>query len=87
MSSNLNGIFPPIATPFDADGEILFDGFNRNLERWSETGVAGFLVLGSNGESPEREDEEKLRLVGDARPRISEDKTLIVGAGKESERI
>src|SRR4029453_18862776 len=43
---------PPIPAPFDADGEIQVDRFKANLERWSEFGLAGLTVLGSNGESP-----------------------------------
>jgi 4-hydroxy-2-oxoglutarate aldolase len=87
MRANLNGIFPPIATPFDTDGELLVDGFKENLERWAETGLAGLLVLGSNGESAFLSDDEKLRLVREARPLIPGCKTMIVGAGKESTRL
>ncbi len=87
MREDLNGIFPPIATPFDSDGELLVDAFAQNLERWVETDLAGFLVLGSNGESAYLSDEEKLRLLREARSRIPRNKTLIVGAGKESTRL
>jgi 4-hydroxy-2-oxoglutarate aldolase len=44
-------------------------------------------VLGSNGESPFLSDAEKLLLVSKARPRIGSDKTMIVGAGRESTRL
>jgi 4-hydroxy-2-oxoglutarate aldolase len=87
MTAELEGIFPPIATPFDEEGSLLLDGFRSNLERWGESRLAGFLVLGSNGESAYLSDEEKLRLLREARPRISSDKTMIVGAGKESTRL
>ena len=50
MNKNLNGIFPPITTPFDADGRLLTDRLIDNLDRWSETRLAGYTVLGSNGE-------------------------------------
>ncbi len=87
MREDLNGIFPPIATPFDSDGELLVDAFVQNLERWAETELAGFLVLGSNGESAYLSDEEKLRLLREARAHVPRNKTLIVGAGKESTRL
>lgn len=87
MRANLTGIFPPIPTPFDSDGGLLVDGFKENLDRWAQTSLAGLLVLGSNGESAYLSDDEKLRLVREARPRIPPSKTMIVGAGKESTRL
>jgi len=87
MTKNLNGIFPPIATPFDARGEILIEKFRENLDRWSKYGLAGLTVLGSNGESPYLSDQEKLLLVQEARARVEQEKTLIVGAGRESTRL
>jgi len=86
MKRPLSGIFPPITTPFDADGEIQVDRFKANLERWSEFGLAGLTVLGSNGESPFLSDDEKLLLVREARPLIGQNKIMIVGAGREATR-
>ncbi len=87
MRKNLSGIFPPIATPFDSAGELLADKFKENLDRWSRYTLAGLTVLGSNGESPYLSDQEKLLLVREARPRIAAEKTMIVGAGRESTRL
>ena len=87
MSKNLNGIFPPITTPFDADGRLLTDRLVENLDRWSETGLAGYTVLGSNGESPYLSDAEKIEVVRAARSRIRPGQTMIVGAGRESTRL
>jgi len=87
MKRNISGIFPPIATPFDSDGNLMIDWFNENIERLSETGLAGFVVAGSNGESAYLSDDEKLLMVQGARARIPADKTLIVGAGKESTHL
>jgi len=83
----LDGIFPPIASPFGRDGELLIESFKRNLERWAQAPLAGLTVLGSNGESPYLSDDEKLRLVRTARPLISDARTMIAGAGKESTRL
>jgi 4-hydroxy-2-oxoglutarate aldolase len=80
-------VFPPITTPFNADGELLPDRFVENVERWGGFGLAGLTVLGSNGESPYLSDDEKFRLVKETRSRVSESKTLIVGAGRESTRL
>jgi 4-hydroxy-2-oxoglutarate aldolase len=87
MGKNLNGIFPPITTPFDADGRLLTERLVENLDRWSGTGLAGYTVLGSNGESPYLSDAEKIEIVRAARPKIRADQTMIVGAGRESTRL
>jgi len=87
MKKNLSGIFPPIATAFDSDGEVLIGKFNENLAAWSRFRLAGMTVLGSNGESPYLTDQEKLLLVREARGRIAADRTMIVGAGRESTRL
>jgi 4-hydroxy-2-oxoglutarate aldolase len=81
---NLCGIFPPITSPFNSDGELLIDRFKENLERWATAPLAGLTVLGSNGEAHFLSDQERLMLVREARPRIVADRTMIVGAGKES---
>ena len=87
MTHELAGIIPPITTPFDRDGEVLFDRFRENLRRWAGTGVAGVTVLGSNGENPSLSDEERVALVDAARPLVAGDRVLIAGAGKESTRF
>jgi 4-hydroxy-2-oxoglutarate aldolase len=87
MEKNLSGIFPPVTTPFGSDGEIAVDKFIANLERYAEAPLAGLTVLGSNGEAHFLSDEEKLRLVREARLHVSADRTMIVGAGKESTRL
>ncbi len=87
MTHKLSGIFPPIATPFNSDGELMIDWFNENIERLGKTGTAGFLVAGSQGESAYLSDEEKAHLIKGARARIPAERTLIVGAGKESTHL
>jgi 4-hydroxy-2-oxoglutarate aldolase len=81
---NLSGIFPPIVTPFDADGNLLIEKFKENCERWAGANLAGLTVLGSNGEAHYLSDQERLLLIREARPRIAKDRTMIVGTGKES---
>ena len=84
MNKNLSGIFPPVTTPFDKDGELLIDKFRENLQLWAQAPLAGLTVLGSNGEAHHLSDAERLLLVREARAHVGSDRTLIVGAGKES---
>ncbi len=87
MNKNLCGIFPPVTTPFNSDGELLFDRFKENLARWNAAPLAGLTVLGSNGEAHLLSDQEALQVVREARNSIVPDKTMIVGAGRESTRL
>jgi 4-hydroxy-2-oxoglutarate aldolase len=82
---NLHGIFPPIATPF-RDDEIDLDGMKHNVTRWMKTGLAGVVVVGSNGEAPMLDADESFRVASAARECVPREKTLIVGAGEESTR-
>jgi len=79
----LTGIFPPIPTPFER-GHFSPPRLAENLARWHETGLSGYLVLGSNGEAPLLSDAEKTEVVRIARQAIPEDETVIVGTGLES---
>jgi 4-hydroxy-2-oxoglutarate aldolase len=82
---NLHGIFPPIATPFK-DDEIDLAAMRSNVTKWMKTGLAGVLVLGSNGEAPMLDADESYRVACAAREAVPKEKTLIVGAGEESTR-
>jgi 4-hydroxy-2-oxoglutarate aldolase len=73
-----------MVTPFDETGAILYDAFERNVGKYVEAGIEGYLVLGSNGESVYLEHSEKLRLIEAARKRIPSSMTLLAGTGVES---
>ena len=59
---DLNGIFPPIPTPF-VGGDVAYDKLAANIEKWSQTGLKGLVVMGSNGEYVYLSAEEKRKLV------------------------
>ncbi len=83
---SLHGIFPPITTPFDAHGDVAHDRLAENIARWNAYALAGYVVLGSNGEAAYLTTEEKLATLRTARAAIPRDKLLIAGAGAESTR-
>jgi 4-hydroxy-2-oxoglutarate aldolase len=80
----LNGIFPPITTPFYPDGEVYFKKLEHNVERYSKTPAAGLVVLGSSGESIMLSDEERREVLKVARGAAAPNKVLIAGTGIES---
>lgn len=81
----LRGVIPPLVTPFRADGDLDLPAFEANVEALSAHELAGFLVLGSNGEAASLDAEEKRALVAAARRR-SGSRFLLVGTGLESTR-
>jgi len=83
---SLAGIFPPITTPFDERGEVLYDALARNLARWQAYDLAGYVVLGSNGEAAYLTGQEKRRVLERARSSIPSHKLMIAGTGCESTR-
>ncbi|MCL5962721.1 MAG: dihydrodipicolinate synthase family protein [Chloroflexi bacterium] len=82
----LRGVYPPIPTPFDDDGEVAYDRLKENLQKWSETPLAGFVVLGSNGEFVYLTESEKLNVVSAALEVVPQGKKVIAGTGAESTR-
>jgi len=85
-SISLHGLFPPICTPFLADEEVAYDALRANLARWNATDLAGYVVLGSNGEASYLTEAEKLRVLEVSREAIPAGKLLIAGTACESTR-
>ena len=67
----LRGIFAPIPTPF-IDEEIAYGKLEENLAKWGATGLSGIVVLGSNGEQPYVDEDEKVELWAFARKHFPE---------------
>ncbi len=80
---DLNGIFPPIPTPFAGD-DIAFDKLAVNIEKWSQTGLKGLVVMGSNGEYVYLSANEKRELVERAVELTPDHMLVIAGTGCES---
>jgi 4-hydroxy-2-oxoglutarate aldolase len=80
---DLNGIFPPIPTPF-VGGDVAYDKLAANIEKWSQTGLKGLVVMGSNGEYVYLSAEEKRKLVEKTVQLTPEHMLVIAGTGCES---
>jgi len=80
----LDGIFPPITTPFYPDGRVYHKKLEHNLEHYSKTPVGGVVVLGSTGEAIMLSDEERREVLKTARGACAPHKVLIAGTGSES---
>ena len=84
MSKRFTGVFTPIATPFTSADTLDEKGLATNVKRWMTTPLTGLVVLGSNGEAPQLDDDEADRVVEIVRNGVPQDRTLIVGTGRES---
>ena len=82
----LDGIFTPIVTPFTASDDVDEAALRRNVARWMTTPLHGLVVLGSNGEAPQLDDDEADRVVAVAREGVPRDRRFLVGTGREGTR-
>ena len=80
----LQGIFPPITTPFYPQGNVYFKKLEANVERYSKTPVAGIVALGSTGEAILLSDLERRDVLQNVRDAATPNKVLIAGTGMES---
>jgi len=80
----LQGILPPITTPFYPDGSVYYKKLEHNVERYSKTPISGITVLGSTGEAIMLSDEERRQVLKTARAAAAATKVLIAGTGIES---
>ncbi len=83
---NISGILPPMITPFKKNGDVDYDAFTRNIELWNKTSLSGYLVLGSNSETPYLNEGEKLQLIELTVKSAGQGKIVFAGTGLESTR-
>jgi 4-hydroxy-2-oxoglutarate aldolase len=81
---NLHGIFPPLTTPFGADGSVALARLRENVARYNRIGLAGYVVNGSTSESVLLRWEEVYSLWETVKQSAAPGKTLIAGTGAES---
>ena len=80
----LDGISPPICTPFLLNGEFSPVHLRANIEKWNKTGVSGYVATGSSGEVVLLTREETLQVWEVVREAAAPGKLLIAGTGAES---
>ena len=81
---DLGGIFPALTTPFAPDGGVSLGDLKHNIGRYNQTGLAGYVVLGSTGESVLLQPKEMDEILGAVKETADSGKKLIAGTGAES---
>jgi 4-hydroxy-2-oxoglutarate aldolase len=79
----LQGIIPPVVTPFTASGDLDTDALQKVIAAL-EPDVDGLLILGSNGEVAYLTTAERKRVLEAAREAIPHAKPMIVGVVAEA---
>ena len=80
----LRGIFPPLTTPFAADGSVELMALAANVQKYNRAGLAGYVVVGSTGESVYLSEDEKIQIWETVRGAADAGKILIAGTGCEA---
>src|SRR6266550_8565434 len=84
MPINLSGVLLPITTPFTSQQAFDSEGLVSNLAKWNETGITGYVVLGSTGERVHLDEREYLEVIETARQAVPEHFAFLAGAGQQS---
>lgn len=80
----IKGIFPALVTPFASDESVSLSALKENIRRYNQTGLAGYVVLGSTGEAVMLSRDEADSVLAAAKEAAAPDMLLIAGTGAES---
>ncbi len=86
QKQQIEGILPPMITPFKANGDVDYKAFETNIRKWNQDKLGGYLVLGSNSETVYLSEEEKVELIKITVSSAKKGRHILVGSGMESLR-
>ena len=81
---NVSGVFPALTTPFAADGSVSVEDLKHNIRKYNATGLAGYVAIGSTGESVLLSRKETETVLIAVKESATPGKLLIAGTGAES---
>ncbi len=74
----------PMATPFDDQDRVDHDAIGRNIERWLQSPLAGFIVGSATGEEYMLSEEEKLAITRTVAGCVDDQRFVVGGIDCES---
>ena len=77
----LQGIWTALITPFQKDGAIDWEAFDRLIDKQLEAGIVGLLISGTTGESPTLNDDECCELIKRAKEKVGSKCLIMAGTG------
>jgi 4-hydroxy-2-oxoglutarate aldolase len=81
-----DGIYPPLPTFFDEEEELDLETLRRHIQRLAEAGIAGYVVMGTNGEAVHLSPDEREQIIETVRDVGGENMPLLAGCGEQSTR-
>lgn len=80
------GIYPPLPTFFTDDEELDLATLRRHVQALNGSGITGYVVMGSNGESVHLSSDERVQIIETVRAVADPAMPLIAGCGEQSTR-
>jgi len=80
----ISGVFAALTTPYAQDGSVSLSDLKHNVHRYNQTNLAGYVALGSTGESVLLTRAEMDGILVTVKETAAKGKTLLAGAGAES---
>lgn len=75
-----SGVWLPIITPFK-DGEVDFNSYKKMIESYIDTGITGFIPLGTTGETPTLSEDEYFSIIEKTIEYVKGRVKVVVGVG------
>src|ERR1700687_930678 len=79
-----SGVFAALTTPYAPDGSVSLPDLKQNVHRYNQTELAGYVALGSTGESVLLTRAEMDGVLITVKESAAQGKKLLGGAGAES---
>src|SRR5215469_14924429 len=80
------GIYPPLPTFFTENEELDLGTCRRHIHMLARTGVAGYVVMGSNGEAVHLTGDERVQVIEVAREAAGAQALILAGCGEQATR-
>lgn len=84
MEGKLRGVFTAIITPFDTNGNVDEEAFQRLIDMQLEKGIDGIVPCGTTGESPTLSHQEHDRVIELTVKQVNGRVPVIAGTGSNS---
>src|SRR5438270_6543193 len=73
------GIYPPLPTFFQESEDLDLPTLQRHIRRISTSGIAGYVVMGTNGEAVHLSRDERVQVIETARETAGEGALILAG--------
>ena len=80
----VTGVFAALTTPYAQDGSVSLSDLKHNLRLYNATDLAGYVALGSTGESVLLRRAEMDAILATVKEASAKEKKLLAGTGAES---